>query len=210
MSNTAPELEMRFRADMGEGLGEMFSLLWGDTLILHRNWHEFVELFGTDQRHFEIMNDAAGDFFRIVQDALLHVILMHICCLSDSSRKAERVSLWRIPDLASTMKEELTPLLEDVKRKTVFARDWRNRLFAHKDLKLALGTSPKPLESASRESIRSAIAAIDRVLQAVEAHYRGSGTSFDLGNVTGGAEDLLEVLTNGLSAAKDLAPGEPI
>ena len=75
-----------------------------------------------------------------------------------------------------------------------FARDWRNRYLAHRDLALALGRA-QPLEDASRHLVRVAIAAVADVLNAIQGHYLQSTTYYGShGGPPGGAFTLLYAL----------------
>ena len=199
MSYTAPELEAKFKDKMGDALGSLFSYRWGDFIMLHRTWNEYVEMFGADQRRFDLMNDAAPGFFLLVRDAMWHETLLHICRFVDTSRgSGSRVSLPSIPIVEPSLRDELRPLLDEVRQRTAFAKEWRDRKLAHTDEDVAI--EKKPLAHASREAVKKAIESIDRVMHAVERRYFGSGTLFSESSPVGGAENLLYVIRDGLRA----------
>jgi hypothetical protein len=79
-------------------------------------------------------------------------------------------------------------------RKSEFAREWRDRHIAHRDLHLALGESPKPLPAVSRKRIKDAIEAITAVLNAIDGHYCKANTGYEFSAVLGNAETLLRAL----------------
>ena len=79
-----------------------------------------------------------------------------------------------------------------------FARDWRNRRLAHRDLSLALGQGVQPLAPASRAAVKSALVALEELLNAVSSHYLESTTMFDLGPSGEDAVSLLYLLRDGL------------
>jgi hypothetical protein len=196
-------------AKMGKDLGEIYSALWQEVAVLHVDWHEYVELFGTKAARIELMNGTAPHFFRLVQDRLWETTLLHLARLTDppvSPGKGQRtnLSIKSLPTLIDDkeLKEKLTKLVEDADKLTEFSRDWRNRLFGHRDLKLALQQPTDPLAVASREDVKKALGAIDAVLNAVSAHYLDSQTAFDFGGPIGGAVSLLYVLGMG-SRARD-------
>ena len=77
---------------------------------------------------------------------------------------------------------------------------WRRRHIAHRDLGLVLKQSPDPLPPAAKDHIIKALAAIEDVLNVVEKHYTGAVTSYDLFRTIGNAEQLLNVIQEGVMA----------
>jgi hypothetical protein len=94
-------------------------------------------------------------------------------------------------------------LIDDAAILTEFARDWRNRHIAHRDLKLALEQASAPLADASREDVKKALSATAAVLNEVAAHYTDSQTAFDFGGPLGGSVSLLYVLGIGSRAREE-------
>lgn len=80
-----------------------------------------------------------------------------------------------------------------------FARDWRNRWHAHKDLDLSIG-SPlvKPLSDATLGKIDTALTAIDDVLKSVSSAFQGSSDGFRRIAEFGGSTSLIRVIDEGL------------
>jgi hypothetical protein len=79
-----------------------------------------------------------------------------------------------------------------------FAKDWRNRRLAHRDLELALGQPVQPLAAASRAAVKAALAALSELLNAVSRHYLDSTTMFEFSTDRGDALALLYILRDGL------------
>jgi hypothetical protein len=90
--------------------------------------------------------------------------------------------------------------LEKALVQSTFCRDWRNRYIAHRDLDLALSRSASPLELASREKVNKALESLTEVLNPVALHYLETTTFFESPWSTGGAENLLYVINDGLKA----------
>jgi hypothetical protein len=201
---TGEELEKRNIAAMGEATGKQYSLLNNEVAILHLYWNEYVELFGTNQKRVDRLNQTAPGFFRMLQTELFQTNILHLARLTDPPKtgKKENLSLQNLPELATDagLKKTLTDLLAIVTQKTEFCRDWRNRRFAHHDLALATDASATPLETANKEKFSEALKALADVINAVEAHYFKSFTSFEhiVGNR--GAATLLHVLGDGVKA----------
>jgi hypothetical protein len=195
---TADESKQRNIAKMGEALGTQYSVLRQEVVLLHRNWQQYVELFGTKPARIELLNQSAPYFFRVLQEDLWDVTLLHIARLTDPPKTGNKENLTIQTFLAlvgaAKTKETLAALLAIVKEKTEFCRDWRNRYIAHNDLDIALDRAANPLADASRLQVKEVLKAISDVMNAVDFHYFHSETRFDLGGTLGGAMPLLYAL----------------
>jgi hypothetical protein len=201
---TGEELEKRNIVAMGEEAGKQYSLLNNEVAILHPYWKEYVELFSTNQKRIDRLNQTAPGFFRMLQTELFQTNILHLARLIDPSKtgKKENLSLQNLPELVTdaVLKKTLTDLLAVVTQKTEFARDWRNRRFAHHDLALAINAGAIPLETANKEKFNKALKALADVINAVEAHYFKNFTSFEHIAGNAGAATLLYVLGDGVKA----------
>ncbi|MCG3115994.1 MAG: hypothetical protein LLH30_09975 [Candidatus Manganitrophus sp. SA1] len=204
---TAEEARQYHIKVMGEDLGSLYHALWNELAWLYSKWGEYVELFGTKPSRIELLNRAAGHFFRIVQDSLWEDSLLHIARLTDPIRSVgkENLTIRKLPDLISEekLKEHLSELIRAAVDKSDFCRDWRNRYIAHKDLGLALSTGAEPLKPASRAKVKEVLSSISDVLNALSAHYMASTTMFEGLEGSSGAVSLLYLLDDGLRAADE-------
>jgi hypothetical protein len=107
---------------------------------LHIKWSEYVTLFGHDEDRITLLNLTAPAFFRIVEDSLWEDILLHICRMTDADRNV--LSLGRLARLVKpAIRDEVETQLASVVATTSFAKDWRDRHIAHRNLQLALNES---------------------------------------------------------------------
>ena len=90
------------------------------------------------------------------------------------------------------LKSKVADLIEIAKKQCAFCRKWRDGVFAHRDLKLALKVTQSP--TTTLEEVDAALKALANVLNAVESHYTKAQTSFDLTPRHNGALTLLKVL----------------
>jgi hypothetical protein len=205
MTYRSPEqVEQQYLETCGPELGPLINRLVGECTRLHWKWGDYVELFGKSPERIELLNRASGSFFRLVQDTLWEDVLLHIARLTDHAKSAgkDNLTLRRLPDLvAPEVRAETQALLGLCLHECEFARDWRMRHLAHRDLSLAIGTSAKPLAHASRLAVRTALDSIAKLLNAVEGHYLKSELAFDLGQPEG-AVTLLYVIRDGLDAGE--------
>jgi hypothetical protein len=201
---TADEVREEHLASMGQHLGPVYHALWNEVTWLHAKWHEYEELYGAKPARLDLLNRAAGLFFRIVQDALWEDTLLHLARLTDPpwSSGKENLTILRLSALVDdgALREQLDALLTEAQLKTEFARDWRNRRIAHRDLAKALGEGAKPLASASRNHVDDALRALAAVLNRVNSFYLKSELVFDVITPMTGSVALLYVLRDGLAA----------
>lgn len=203
-NQTSEEVRQEYAATMGRELGALFYLFWNECVWLHWKWNEYVALFGTKPERIDLLNRAAGAFFKVVQDTLWEDILLHISRLTDSPRSAGKnnLTLRRLPELLTPeLRPSVERLLRECLTKCEFARDWRMRRIAHRDLGLALeDKSAAPLASASRKAVKEAVASISALLNVIDAHYRNTEVAFGMLDPLGGAESLLYVIRDGIEA----------
>jgi hypothetical protein len=150
-------------------------------------------------------------FFRIVHDTLLEDILLNLTRLTDSPSFGEgknqrrRLTLRSLPTRISedSIRAEIEELVNAAISATAFARDWRNRRIAHRDLTLALNINAKPLAPASRERISDALAGVCRPVERLSELYL-TQSEVRLERITetlgGAAVSLLYVIRDGLEA----------
>jgi hypothetical protein len=194
-------------AAMGQALGEVYTELWQEVARLFGKWEEYVELFGTKESRIALMNEAASDFFGRLQASAWHEVLLDITCLTDPPKSAgrETLSLRAMPALINdlVLKQHVHDLIAIAKDKSAFARDWRNRYLAHRDLALALGKA-QPLAPASRKATRDALDCLAATLNAVQNHFYGSTTNYGIElTAPGGALNLLYCLDDGVRAHRE-------
>lgn len=202
-SRSADEVRRHYELSMGPDLGAAFHRLWNDLAVLHLTWSEYRSVFGTSEARIVLMNRAASGFLGIVEDVLWNDVVLRIYRFTDRTKSRETLSLRYLLPLIVDYKTrlEVIRLIEVAEAKGGFARDWRNRLLAHRDLQLALTPEVRPLDPASREGAQDAIDAITNVLGHVERQFCGSEpTMFEHISQLGNGEALLRVLRDGIEA----------
>jgi hypothetical protein len=213
---SAQEVKEKDLATLGPELGSVYSALSNECTWAFMKWHEYVQMFGAAESRIDLLNEAAPQFFRVIQDVLWEDSLLHISRLTDQATmgRNKNLSVQALPALINEpdLKEEVEGLVETAVKKAAFARDWRNRRIAHRDLGLALAESPKPLKEASRLKVKEALAAIAAVLNAIDRYHRDSTTAYELGKLVTGAEHMMYVLRDGIERERkrrrDLEKGE--
>jgi hypothetical protein len=202
---------------MGTELGELFYLLKQDIFQLYVQWNEYVDAYGTNEKRIDLLNRAAAGFARSVQDALWADVLLGLTRLTDPPKSVGKhnLTVTRIPDLLECdLKNSVEELVEAAVDLATFARDWRNRYFAHRDLQHAIDANAVPLQPASRLKVREALEAIVAIMNRVEAHFCDSTTFYSETRHLNGIVSLLYVLDDGLRFAQEwrarLEAGAPL
>jgi len=192
-------------AQMGVQLGELHFLLWKDLTWLHFEWDQFSELFGATSSRIDVMNAAAPRFFWSLERVLWQDILLSLSRLADPTGTGgqQNLTFRRLLSLLPKdgPREQLLSALNEYEQKSLFARDWRHSLFAHRALDHAANPDAHPLKEASRADVISALEAAAQVMNIVELHYQDSTTGYGAAHgQIGGAYDLLYLLDRGLHA----------
>jgi hypothetical protein len=206
---TGDELKQRNIDVMGETLGKQYSALFHEFASLNLYWKEFLELFGTNDKRIERLNQAAPGFFQMLQEQQFETNMSHLARLTDSPKSAgkQNLTVRSLPDLVSDqgLKAELLTHVEDVNQKTQFCRDWRNRRFAHHDLLLATQDShATPLEAATKEKVAAALRAVSDLLNVMERFYYKGACSFEDIAAHNGAATLLYILGFGVRGREQM------
>lgn len=204
-ARTAADLLAAKRQKMPGDLADLHFLLGQDLTWLHLNWKEFQRLFAASEKHVALLNATAPRFFARYEQAVWYDTLLHLCRLTDPPKSVgkDNLTIRRLMPLVvdSTLAARVKLEVEESVRNTEFARDWRNRRLAHRDLAQVLEPQLHPLALASRAHVEAALASLCKVMNSVELHYENSTTSY--GHVIvndSGAEALLYYLSSGLDA----------
>ena len=199
------EVRLGYEEALGEELGSLFAELWHELTSLHLTWSEYRVIFATSPEQLKVANDAASGFFYIVQKIMWEAILLNLARITDPAQSPGKKKNLTVAALAASVKQEIRPdvekLILQATSHTDFARDWRNRYLAHRDLPLALGDSEAShLKTASRASVTKALASLGELLNFVDRSYTDSTTRFETNPTNRGAKQLLFVLERGSRA----------
>ncbi|MBK8502860.1 MAG: hypothetical protein IPL46_11950 [Saprospiraceae bacterium] len=188
---------------MGEELGTVFHKLKNEIVFLHQQWNTYTDLYGTEDSRIDILNRGASSFFFIVQKGLFENIIMSLARLTDPPTigKFKNFTLRALPYLIrdESLKKEIELGLEMIVHKAVeFAREWRSKVYAHRDYEIKLGRVTLE-ENASKQNIEFALKAIRDLMDKVTLHYENSRTVYQGDAYSGGSNALLFVIQDGLN-----------
>ena len=194
---------------LGRNFGGLMHALYTEITWLSFSFIEYVELYGTDKERLVIMNKSAQVFFSMVQHILRDNLFLGIARITDpsESRGKKNMTIRAIPKFLddAVFKIEIEKDLLDLKTKTRFCRDWRNRKIAHNDFDLMVNSNnAKPLEEATRIDLNNAIQKIYFIYNkvAIKCLAPESEINFAGFEYSKGAKDLLAVMEKGLKFDK--------
>lgn len=211
-------LEQHIR-DMGTDLGTLYNVLTNEVAWVHAKWAQYQQLYARSPERIALLNEAAGHFFGIIQDALFEDVILHLARLTDppQSMRKDNLTLCRLPTLIShtQLRAGVTDLVKTAQAACESVREWRNRRLAHRDLSLALATATEPLPGISYATIKAALAAMAAVLNYLEGYYWNSETAYEHILTEGGeADSMVYYLSEGVRIeerrCERLQQGNPI
>lgn len=198
MERSVDEIKKINVSAMGDTVGVIYSELWQEVGRLFSEWKEYVALFGTNTERIDLLNSAAGHFFRIVQDSLWDRTLLNIARIIDPIKTCGRKNL-SLDSLANTiadsdLKHVVEASISNAKEKCAFVKDWRNRHIVHADFELVVDANAEPLAMASRQQVSQALISIQDVLNSVSEPLLDTNTQFDELGMLNSAEDLIHLI----------------
>ena len=158
-------------------------MLAEETVSARLMQEEYQSLF-SDRTHVDLLNGIAGELFALIQYVLWDDLLLRLTRLTDSvgRRDQRRLTIQLLPDRFAydepEKEEKLRGLVGRACKATEFARDWRNRLIAHSDFRLARDSAiprlapffdpgrkkAEPPTEASLAQVAEALAAVQEVI----------------------------------------------
>ena len=199
-NTSATQLVEDFREKYPEPLGHFLHHLWQQIAYIHLEWGTLGRVFGTREQ-VELLNHIAPRTFRVFQECLHRSVLLGIARLTDpqaSGRGRENATLQRLPGVVreagnSALAEQLELGVRELVQAVRPIRENRNRLLAHADLALALGSSD-PLLPVTTKIIDEVLTQIRSLIQKVEHHYQETSTFFEVIELSSDTDDLLDAL----------------
>jgi hypothetical protein len=200
---SAEEVEAEHLRVLGPQLGPLYHALHNEIAWLHAKWTQYHHLYSTAD-NVELLNVTAGFFFRVVQDVMWSDAMLHIARLTDAPRSTgkDNLTLFRlagtIEDVALAARVE--SLVESAKTEAAFARDWRNRHLAHRDLHLALDSGAQPLPVVTHDQMERVLASLRMIMHEIELNYWNSTTAYEFFVASDDAESLTYYLSEAVKA----------
>jgi len=145
----------------------------------------YRQLFGTNEKHVDLLNECAGTFFNQLQTVVLDDVTLSLSRLTDPHQAFSRENvvlsqlIEKLDETAhSILIIKLKERLEIIRNKCAPFRIIRNRRIAHRDLGTALKTSIDLLPRVSRLMIEEALKEVCLFMNEFEVYFTESETAY--------------------------------
>ena len=145
-------------------------------------------------------------FFYTIEDVLIGDVQIALSKLTDPARTGanENLSLEQLLERVEKHNEAnlqvaLRQKLDELKKKCVPFRTWRNKRLAHLDLTTTMKITHNPLPGVSRQMVEDALELVRKLMNTIEIHYDKSETGYEHFIMTASdGEALISMLKYGL------------
>ncbi|MFC1611120.1 hypothetical protein ACFL6C_09185 [Myxococcota bacterium] len=151
----------------------------------------FEKLYADDPATVALLNETAGNTFRVIEDSLFESIVLAIARLLDPAKTASQKNLTLqalIDCLRANGQQQLAKSLDSdlktLKQAAASLRKHRNKRLAHTDCAIKEGASQLP--ALTMGIVRDAAAQVHKLLNRVESALSKSSTAFDYTTLTHG------------------------
>jgi hypothetical protein len=198
----------------------LWDALQQEVIGIHFYWINYRQLFGKSKERIDLLNDCAGEFFFIIQDALLTDVQLSLCKLADPARTSGRANATLdrlLNEIAALNIPQLTgDILKCFQRYRACCQSIqvrRNKELAHADLGALLKRygSPAgsvPIPGPSRQEIEDALASLREFMNAIDVRFTGSAMAYEHFRSLNDGESLVWVLKQGVRYGELSEAGE--
>jgi hypothetical protein len=187
---------------MGEDVGRLYTALSDDLTWVFIRWSQYRKLFVKGPDTLRILNSTAPFFFAVIQHVLLEDTILGISRLAGHAKSAgqHNLAVRRLAVLVTdeNLKVQLAERVASTDAAAEFAKDWRHRHIAHRDLDLALGLSAVPLLPVDSDAVDTVLDLLAESLNAVQYHFVKATTAYRFASVIHDADELLYYLRAGV------------
>lgn len=182
-------------------LENIFEKLRWEVATIHLRWTLYRQLYGANPKRVELLNETAALFFNQLQLILIEDTVLGLARLTDPTKSAKRETLvleqlykGLNPSEYPTLCNRMNQLLKSIRNKCTPFRKYRNRRFAHRDLKTALNAIKNSLPGFSREMVESVLMVIRMFMNEFEKFFSDSETVYQQSVALGDADKLVLAL----------------
>ena len=173
---TSEEVHNNYRYRLGKEFGSIYYHALSEWVDLRVTWKQFESLFGHGKERVDLLNRCGSSFWHRVDRLFFEAVALAVCRLSDPAKtgKKSNLSVMLFEEHMDTpeRKAKMEALLETVRAKVGFARDWRNRRISHNDYDLKIGSAEaEGLKPATRNAMNEAILALHSVLSFISSEF---------------------------------------
>jgi hypothetical protein len=184
----------------------VYEALRQDLIRLNANWQIFSQLYTVSEARYEVYNETAPGFFRLLQDLLIDNAVISLSTLTDPARYQSLPRLVKLlkTQVPHTFHTELAADLEALRSACDDIRKHRDKRVAHKALKTGerqLDPAPTKLPSLTRKKIQQAMASSAALLNKVLGYFESTEQLF-FPIIRGDADSLFYFVEKGYNASQ--------
>jgi hypothetical protein len=143
---------------------ELFTVISNEVAWLNTIWELSIQLYGSNDEHYEIMNTSAPLFFSIIEYVLFDelVMIFNRCIDKPHIFRNENASFEQLIDRIdednnTNLVRTLRTKLETLRTTYSSFKIYRHKIVAHKDLLIALNKGADIVPGITRQEIEAAI-----------------------------------------------------
>lgn len=195
-------------------LQELWRGLRYEVILVHINWANYRQLYGTSRKRFDVLMESASTFFENLHWILLDHVQLTLAKLEDREAMGRRKNMVLTALVSkveaagdNALAAELEKARDIVKDRCRAIRIRRNRRISHFDLaemrreRTGLATGP------SRNEIEEALQALRDFMNTIERHYCDNTTLYEHTVTQADGDMLLGMLARGLRYSELLRSG---
>jgi hypothetical protein len=184
----------------------VYEALRQDLIRLNANWQIFTQLYTVSEARYEVYNETAPGFFRLLQDVLVDNAVISLSTLTDPAHYQSLPRLVKLlkSQVTHTFHTELAADLKVLRSACEDIRKHRDKRVAHKALRTGethLNPVPTKLPSLTRKKIEQAMASSAALLNKVLGYFESTEQLF-VPIIRGDADSLFHFVEKGYNASQ--------
>ena len=195
---------------MTKRLEEIYRELKNDVLWLHARWKIYGQLYSTNPKHIDLLNQVSSTVFNLIQQLFIENIMLNLCRLIDppiTNNNIKKKNLC-LRSLLVNLNEKrdgqliqnLGKQLTELEKACLPIKRHRNKRLSHKDWNVGLKRVRGRLPGISRAKIEKALLELRKFLCLFEKYWRISSPAYENISISGGDGDtLINIIRKGIA-----------
>jgi len=188
-----------------EELEGIFEKVRSEVIFLHGWWNIYRQLYGTSKERVKFLNECAGFFFYLIQNALMDGTQLILTRLSESVRTfgKKNLSLELICEVVRELgnNELFSGLNESRLRYKELCNAFKNhrdKRIVHNDYETFVNETSESLPGVSRAMVEEALKELRSFMNQVDGYFRDTEMAYEYFKSPFGADALIDILKKGL------------
>lgn len=186
-------------------LDNVFEKVRSEVILLHGWWITYRQLYGISKERVELLNECAGFFFYLIQNALMDGAQLILTKLSDPAKTfgKKNMSLELICEIVKELGED--ELFSSLNERLLHYRELcstfkkhRDKRIAHNDFETFVNETSEPLPGISRAMVEEALRELRSFMNQVDKYYMDTEMGYEYFNTLNGGDAFMEILKRGL------------